>query len=122
MSDEPMHDLAARLARGDEAAFAQLYDACADRLHRYLALRLGSTDAASDVLQTAFLRAVKSRRRFARVTNPVAYLFQIARNEALRDMSRGNTRIAADAAVVDRDAPKVDTANAADAEIVSAAL
>ncbi len=89
MSDSPTHDvsptdLAARLARGEEAAFAELYDACADRLHGYLAARLGSRDAASDVLQSAFLRAVKSRRRFRGVENPIAYMFQIARNEASR--------------------------------------
>src|SRR5882757_1061290 len=84
MSETPMHELAERLARGEEAAFAELYDASADRLHHYLVSRLGSRDAASDVLQTAFLRAVKSRRRFRRVENPVAYLFQIARNEAMR--------------------------------------
>lgn len=89
MSDSPTHDgslqeLAARLARGDEAAFAELYDACADRLHRYLAARVGSRDAASDVLQATFLRAVKSRRRFRGVENPIAYVFQIARNEAAR--------------------------------------
>src|SRR5947208_16482599 len=84
MSEPSMQQLAVRLARGEEAAFAELYDACADRLHHYLAGRLGSRDAASDVLQTAFLRAVKSRRRFRGVENPVAYLFQIARNEASR--------------------------------------
>jgi RNA polymerase sigma-70 factor (ECF subfamily) len=89
MSDSPTHDvalkeLAVRLARGDEAAFAELYDACANRLHAYLAARVGSRDAASDVLQTTFLRAVKSRRRFRGVENPIAYLFQIARNEAVR--------------------------------------
>jgi RNA polymerase sigma-70 factor (ECF subfamily) len=84
MSEPSMHELAARLARGEEAAFAALYDSCADRLHRYLVGRLGSRDAASDVLQNAFLRAVKSRRRFRGVENPVAYLFQIARNEAMR--------------------------------------
>ena len=89
MSDSPTHDaflkeLAARLARGDQAAFAELYDTCADQLHGYLAAKLGSQDAASDVLQSAFLRAVKSRRRFRGVENPVAYMFQIARNEAAR--------------------------------------
>ena len=83
-----MHDLAARLARGEEAAFAELYDCCADRLHHYLAARLGSRDAASDVLQAAFLRAVKSKRRFQGVENPVAYMFQIARNEAARSTKR----------------------------------
>ncbi|MEX2316190.1 MAG: RNA polymerase sigma factor [Pirellulales bacterium] len=88
MSEPSMHDLAARLARGDEAAFTELYDACADRLHAYLVGRLGSRDVASDVLQTAFLRAVRSRRRFRKVENPVAYLFQIARNEVAREIGR----------------------------------
>ncbi len=83
-----MHDLAARLARGEEAAFAELYDACADRLHHYLAVRLGSRDAAGDVVQATFLRVVKSRKRFRGVENPVAYVFQIARNEAVRWVKR----------------------------------
>ncbi len=83
-----MQELAARLARGDEAAFGELYDACADRLHRYVAARLGSREAAADVVQSVFLRAVKSRRRFRRVENPVAYLFQIARNETARAATR----------------------------------
>jgi len=85
MSDENQHDLAARLARGEEAAFAKLYDACADRLYRYLLGRVGSPESAADVLQTAFLRAVKNRKKFRNVENPVAYLFQIARNEASRN-------------------------------------
>lgn len=91
MSDLSQHDvsreLAARLARGDEAAFAELYDACADRLHGYVAARIGSRDAASDIVQATFLRAVKSRRRLRGVENPVAYMFQIARNEALRSVA-----------------------------------
>jgi RNA polymerase sigma-70 factor, ECF subfamily len=88
MSSRDSHELAARLARGDEGAFAELYDACADRLHHYLAVRLGCREAASDVLQSAFLRAVKSRRRFRGVENPVAYMFQIARNETARAARR----------------------------------
>lgn len=92
MSDDPPDDLAARLARGEEAAFAALYDACADRLHRYLTAWTGSHDLASDVLQSAFLRVVKSRRRFRRVENPVAYVFQIARNEALRAVASQRKR------------------------------
>ncbi len=84
--------LARRLARGDEAAFAELYDACSERLLRYLAVRLASADQAVDVLQTAMLRAVKSRRRFAKVDSPTAYLFQIARNEAARLAKRAARR------------------------------
>jgi RNA polymerase sigma-70 factor, ECF subfamily len=85
MSDENQHDLAARLARGEEAAFAELYDASADRLYRYVLGRVGSPESAADVLQTAFLRAVKNRKKFRNVENPIAYLFQIARNEASRN-------------------------------------
>jgi RNA polymerase sigma-70 factor (ECF subfamily) len=119
MSDSPSQDLADRLARGDEAAFAELYDACADRLHGFLAARLGSRDAASDVMQNAFLRAVKSRRRFRGVENPVAYLFQIARNEALRYQAKQpqpETTLPSDEALT------TAGPNFEDAEVVNAAL
>lgn len=88
-----MRPLADRLARGEEAAFEQLYDTCADRLLRYLTLRLGCPERAADQLQTTLLRAVKSRRRFAKVDNPVAYLFQIARNETARQLRRRSRRV-----------------------------
>lgn len=115
-----MHELAARLARGDEAAFAALYDACADRLYHYVATRLGSREAAGDVVQGAFLRAVKSRRRFRGVENPVAYMFQVARNEALRAVKKAAKPIAS----VDKGAPTAVDSHGAydDAEIVAAAL
>jgi RNA polymerase sigma-70 factor (ECF subfamily) len=88
MSLDSLHNLAARLARGEDSAFTELYDSCGDRLYRYLAVRLGSQEAAADIVQQAFLRAVKGRRRFRRVENPVAYMFQIARNEAARAAKR----------------------------------
>lgn len=119
MSESPTHDLAARLARGDQAAFAELYDACADRLHGYLAARLGSRDAASDVLQNAFLRAVKSRRRFRGVESPVAYMFQIARNEAAR--ATGKRRIVMQTLPANEPFA-VRSDNADDAEAIAAAI
>jgi RNA polymerase sigma-70 factor, ECF subfamily len=87
-----MGNLAARLAGGDDSAFTELYDAYADRLYRYAALRLGSAEVAGDVVQTVFLRAVKSRRRFQGIDNPAAYLFRIARNETIRAAARRTRR------------------------------
>jgi RNA polymerase sigma-70 factor, ECF subfamily len=84
MSDSPASSLADRLARGEDSAFTELYDQCADRLYRYALARLRSHEAASDVVQTVFMRAVKSRRRFQTIETPIAYLFQIARNEVFR--------------------------------------
>ena len=76
-----MSEWGRRLAKGEDSAFAELYDACADQLFRYASIRLSSHDAAGDVVQAAFLRAVRSRKRFRNVESPPGYLFQIAHHE-----------------------------------------
>ncbi len=85
---DKMEALAERLCQGDPAAFAELYDACADRLHHYLCLRLGSREDASDVLQETFVRLVRSQAQFAQVADPIGYSFVVARNEATRWIGR----------------------------------
>jgi RNA polymerase sigma-70 factor, ECF subfamily len=83
-----MDPRAERLARGDPAAFAELYDECADRVHHYLVLRLGSRADADDMLQETFVRLARRRKRLAAVENLVAYVFATARNEAIRLVER----------------------------------
>ncbi len=83
-----MESLARRLAQGSESAFAELYDACADRLHHYLVVRLGSRTDADDVLQETFLRLARSRSSLAMVENLTAYVFTIARHETIRWQDR----------------------------------
>ena len=87
-----MDEQAARLAGGEAAAFAALYDACAGRLHHYLVVRLGRRDEADEVLQEVFVRLARSRARFATVADPVLYAFATARNEALRALGRRGRR------------------------------
>lgn len=82
-----MGDLGKRLARGDTAAFAELYDLCADRLHHYLVSQLGSRDDADEVLQETFLRLVRGREKLAGVESIAGYSFMVARNEALRRLA-----------------------------------
>jgi RNA polymerase sigma-70 factor (ECF subfamily) len=79
-----MDTLGKRLAQGDHAAFAELYDACADRIHHYLMVFLGSKEDAEDALQETFTRLARNCKRLAKVENLTAYIFTIARNEALR--------------------------------------
>jgi RNA polymerase sigma-70 factor (ECF subfamily) len=81
-------ELGDRLARGDRAAFAELYDLCADRLHHYLVVRLESRADADDVLQETFVRLARARHKLAHVENLAAYAFTIARNESLRLLAR----------------------------------
>jgi RNA polymerase sigma-70 factor, ECF subfamily len=85
-----MATLQARLARGEPAAFAELYDACADRVGHYLLVRLGSWADADDALQETFLRLARTRERLADVENLEAYVITIARNEAAR-LAAGKT-------------------------------
>ncbi len=75
-------------ARGDPAAFAELYDACAVRVHHYLTVRLGSRLDADDVLQETFVRLARDRQKLAAVENLVAYVFATARNESIRLLAR----------------------------------
>ena len=114
--------LAARLARGEEAAFADLYDACADRLHHYLTGHLGSADRAADVLQSTFVRAVQSRRQFAHVENPIAYLFQIARNEATRAAGRELRHNAKQLTTDDWEPAVASSCSLEDVDVVATAL
>ena len=86
-----MGTLQARLARGDPAAFAELYDAYADRLGHYLLVRLRSWADADDALQETFLRLARNRHKLGKVENLEAYLITVARNEAVR-LASGNTR------------------------------
>ena len=79
-----MDTLGKRLAQGDHAAFAELYDACADRIHHYLMVFLGSKEDAEDALQETFIRLARNCKRLAKVENLTAYVFTVARNEALR--------------------------------------
>lgn len=83
-----MATLQARLARGDQAAFAELYDTYADRIGHYLLVRLSSRDDADDVLQETFLRLARIRHKMAKVDDLDAYVITIARNEAARLATR----------------------------------
>ncbi len=82
-----MSQLAHRLASGESKAFAELYDLCGDKMHHFLVAKRMSREDASDLIQDVFLRLVRKRRAFQSVENPVAFAFQVARNEANRWLS-----------------------------------
>jgi RNA polymerase sigma-70 factor (ECF subfamily) len=97
-----MESLRDRLAQGDPSAFAELYDACVDRVHHALVIRLGSRADADDALQETFLRLTRTRAKLSGVENLVAYVFTVARNEATRLLeTRRRQRTGVDFASVD---------------------
>jgi RNA polymerase sigma-70 factor, ECF subfamily len=120
-----METLQARLARGEPAAFAELFDACADRVRHYLLVRLGDETDADDVLQETFLRIARTRERLSQVENLEAYVIAIARNEAARlaanEARRGENREPLSAETLFRHDPG-DADARENAETVAAAL
>lgn len=61
----------------------EILDSLGDKLYNYLTIKLGSPLDAEDVLQEVFCRLVRYNVRFRIIRNPSAYIFRMARNEAI---------------------------------------
>ena len=80
--------LRAALAGNDPAAVGLLWDHYAKDLLAYLQAILCSLHDAEDVLQMVFVRIVRMRHQLAKARCRDAYIYRIARNEALRLIGR----------------------------------
>ena len=76
-----------RYARGEEAAFADVYDELAPRLHRFALRWTRSRGAAEDVVQQTLLQMHAARHRFVRGGAVVPWAYAIARR-LLIDLGR----------------------------------
>lgn len=66
---------------------ARAWQAREGELRGYLRQRMAESDWADDVLQDVFIKAMRQGQGFCTLTNPRAWLFQVARN-ALIDRAR----------------------------------
>jgi RNA polymerase sigma-70 factor (ECF subfamily) len=62
----------------------KILDSIGDKLFNYLTIKLSSPLDAEDVLQEVCFRLIRYKVRFRLIRNPSAYVFRIARNEAVR--------------------------------------
>jgi RNA polymerase sigma-70 factor (ECF subfamily) len=84
--------LVLQAVRGDQQAFARLYEAHFDRIYRYVYLKIGDREEAEDMTQQVFLRALGSVTSFKYHGTPfTAWLFRIAHNQMV-DYLRKKTR------------------------------
>jgi RNA polymerase sigma-70 factor (ECF subfamily) len=77
-----------RYAEGDDAAFALVYDALAERLLAFLRRRLGSMSRAEDLLQQTFLRMHRARGSFVSGSAVLPWAFAIARRLLIDELRR----------------------------------
>ncbi len=79
-----LRELVRRAKSGDGEAFASLYDRYAMRVYRFALARLGSPEAAEDLLQEVCLKVVEALPRYEERGTPFgAWLFRIARNAVI---------------------------------------
>lgn len=85
MDDTALLDLA---RRGDEQAFAQLFDRHSDGVFGYAAVRLRSRDAALDVVSYVFAEAWRQRHTIETQAGSLRpWLFAVARNCTARQIT-----------------------------------
>ncbi|HXK20787.1 MAG TPA: RNA polymerase sigma factor [Polyangiaceae bacterium] len=77
-----------RYALGDDAAFAVVYDALADRLLGFLRGKLGSLSRAEDLVQQTFLRMHRARGSFVSGSAVLPWAFAIARRLLIDELRR----------------------------------
>jgi RNA polymerase sigma factor (sigma-70 family) len=75
--------LAVRAGRGDEEAFAELYDRHAPGLLAFAAQYVGDRAAAEDVVQQTFMAAYRVVSGGTELEHPRAWLYRVTRNNAL---------------------------------------
>ncbi len=83
---EPLPDerrLVVQAKSGDAEAFGQLYDACFDRVYRFIYFRVSDVPTAEDLTSQVFLKAWQNLDRY-RPSGPIlAWLYAIARNTVI---------------------------------------
>lgn len=83
-AEDPQATLLARVARGDRAAFTDLYHATSDRLLGIAVKMLGRRDIAEEVLQEAFLAVwLKAASYRPSLGAPMAWMTTIVRHRAI---------------------------------------
>ena len=86
-SESPASEVSGSVPTGAFACVAAAWQAHEAELRGYLRHRLSDTDAADDLLQDVFVKAMRQGLGFCTLDNPRAWLFQVARN-ALVDRLR----------------------------------
>jgi RNA polymerase sigma-70 factor (ECF subfamily) len=86
LSDDELFRL---LRAGDEEAFVALYRRRQDGIYRFALRMCGSESIAEDVMQEVFMALMRSDRRSVELRGSFrAYLYGIARNQALRRLEK----------------------------------
>lgn len=91
-SEDAAAELLARVARGSEEAFTELYRRFESRIFAFCMSRLNDPAVAADVLSEVMLEAWRQAERFEGRSKVSTWLFSIARYKVLDEMRRRGRR------------------------------
>jgi RNA polymerase sigma-70 factor (ECF subfamily) len=101
-SQDQLGSLLADVARGDEAAFASLYQATSAKLYAVALRILRSKEAAEDVVQDSYCKVWERAGDFdGSIAAPVTWMAAIVRNRALDEVRKRSVRPQADVSELD---------------------
>ena len=86
MNERQIDRLLVLTARGDNDAFAQLYEETKRGVYSFLYSYLQNRDDTEDALQNTFLKIKLNIDKYAQNTNGRAWILQIAKNVALNEI------------------------------------
>jgi len=97
-----LDELLAGVARGDEAAFAELYQVTSSKLYAVALRILRSKEAAEDVVQDSYFKVWERARDYdPKIAAPITWMATIVRNRALDEVRRKAVRPSADVSELD---------------------
>ena len=102
--DDRADELVRRCRAGDRVAFADLYLLLYERTRRYLAISLKNEHDAEDVAQSTFVRAMESLPAYEGRGPFRAWLFTIARSQAIDHLRKQGRVTVTDPSAVERHA------------------
>jgi RNA polymerase sigma factor (sigma-70 family) len=96
-NDAFFREVTAGMADGNELAYCRFYDACFDKLYRYLLLRArGNEDLARELTQLTLLKVVRYIQPFAGERLFWAWLYQVCRSTQVDWLRRNGKTIPED--------------------------
>jgi RNA polymerase sigma-70 factor (ECF subfamily) len=81
-------ELLRKVAAGDELAFGQLFHTWRNKLYFFILRIIDSPSLTEDLVQDIFVKIWVNRETLSTIANIGAYLYTIARNEAITGMRR----------------------------------
>jgi RNA polymerase sigma-70 factor, ECF subfamily len=88
VEEDPDAELMERVATGDRAAFALLFDRYQASVSRFAYRFVGSQARAEELTQDVFVKLFQSARRYRRTARFKTFLFRIAANHCLNALRR----------------------------------